>query len=377
MKHEELQELLEAYVDDRLDRPTRKIVTDHLKDCAECRAILDKVAPVDIAAIGAGRFDERVMRRTVRRSLFRTAANVALFLLAGAIVVLFLSALVIQPFVINRGGRAEDTARAAIDLTSMANPGAVLVHGEIQSGILSRDLDLDFAIPVGGAWHDLGTKSYRIGMLDIRDSNGGPLWPYFESDQMLGDPVETLARLGEGTVATVAIQYGDPLTLEAAQSVADDTTHDIRVVWAGFDVTGGRNEFLPWSAAGALGYGTCQIQDRFYLDALGGTSASFSQGIGAGNASISSALESVVDGLANIADQPGIVSDLYRGAGPDTPGLQTILTSLRTEPSVRTLVVTGPSSEISSFLDDNEGSGLNVQILAIDFYNWTSGICGR
>jgi predicted anti-sigma-YlaC factor YlaD len=126
MKHEELQDLLEDYVDDRLNRPARKVVDDHLKGCAECRSILDDVAPVDIAALGAGRFDEHVMRRTVRRSLFRTAVNTAMLLFAGFITVWFLSALVIQPLVVNRGGRAAEIARASIDVATMSNPGAVL-----------------------------------------------------------------------------------------------------------------------------------------------------------------------------------------------------------------------------------------------------------
>ncbi len=377
MKHEEIQDLLEDYVDDRLDRPTRKVVDDHLKGCAECRAILDDVAPVDISALSPNRFDERVMRRTVRRSLFRTAANTALLLFAGLILVLFLSAFVVQPFIINRGGRAVETAQASIDLTTMVNPGAVLLHGEIQSGILSRDLNLDYVIPVGGSWHDLGTKMIRIGMFGVGGQDGFGLWPYFEDEPQQGDPFEILANLGEGTVATVAIRYDDPMTLDSAQRIADDSDHDVRVVWAGFDATAGRNEFPVWTAGGVLGYGTCQTRDPFYVDSLGGTSASFSQGVGGGHASISSALESVIAGLTNMDEHPGFVADLHLGSGPDSADVRTILASLRTEPSVRTLVVTGPTSEISDLLDDQRGLVLNAQILAIDFYNWTSGICGR
>ncbi len=40
MTHEELQDLLEAYVDETLDRATRAEVDRHLAGCDECRAII-------------------------------------------------------------------------------------------------------------------------------------------------------------------------------------------------------------------------------------------------------------------------------------------------------------------------------------------------
>jgi predicted anti-sigma-YlaC factor YlaD len=125
VSHEEIQDLLEDYVDDRLDRETRKLVDDHLKTCAECRQILDDVAPVDVSALGALTYDEATMRRIVRRSLFRTAWNTLLLLFAGWIALWFFAALVIQPLVVNRGGRAADIVQATVDLGIMLNPGAV------------------------------------------------------------------------------------------------------------------------------------------------------------------------------------------------------------------------------------------------------------
>jgi anti-sigma factor RsiW len=81
--HDEIQDRLEAYVDDRLTREERRAMDAHLEQCVECREILDEVAPVDVSALGPTRFDSAAMKRTVRRSMFRTAVNTALLLLAG------------------------------------------------------------------------------------------------------------------------------------------------------------------------------------------------------------------------------------------------------------------------------------------------------
>jgi len=61
--------------------------------------------------------------RPEKCSLFRTALDAALILVAGLTLSWFLSALLIQPLVIDRGGRAGDAARMSIDLGAMLNPG--------------------------------------------------------------------------------------------------------------------------------------------------------------------------------------------------------------------------------------------------------------
>ncbi len=376
MKHEDIQDLLEDYVDDRLDRPTRKLVDDHLKECDECRQILDEVAPVDVSALGASVYDERLMRRTVRRSLFRTAWNTVLLVVAGWLAIWFLTALLFQPLVVNRDGRAADAARASIDLGVMLNPGVVLTGGTITSSLFDREVDLEFGLPVGAGLRPAISTSTALGPLGIREdhtSNDSADYGRFQ-----GEPLDQLANLGDSTVATVSVWFDTPLAVEEAQSIADDATLDLRVVWAGFDARLGRIEPPTWTAGGTLGYGTCQPPDNDLGDELlGSTSASFSQGAGFlfGDASIATALESVIAGLTNITSRDELTDYLVQPFGDDPDDIQAIIADLQTDPEVAMLVVTGPSTAIAEYLESETGVSANV--LAVDFYNWTDGICGR
>lgn len=376
MKHEDIQDLLEDYVDDRLDRPTRKLVDDHLKECSECREILDEVAPVDISVLGDRAFDERAMRRTIRRSIFRTAWNTVLLVVAGWLAIWFLAALVFQPLVVNRGGRAADAAQASIDLGVMLNPGVVLTDGSISSSLLSRQVDLDFAVPVGGSLEPAFSVSTDVNLFGVRDRPG-----FSESSdfgQFQGEGLEQLSNLGESTVATVSLWFDTPVSVQAAQSIADDPALDFRVVWAGFDASLGRSEFPAWTAGGTVGYGTCQLPGPdLGDDLLGATSASFSQGSGFlfGNASIDNALDSVVAALTNISERDELADHLVQRFGDSRGDIEEILQELQNAPEVSMVVVTGPSPAIAEYLEIEPGVLANV--LAVDFYNWSDGICGR
>jgi anti-sigma factor RsiW len=107
MTHEEIQDLLEGYVDETLDRATRREVDAHLATCDECRAVLEGVAPVDLGAIEPSSWTQRDMRRAVRRSMFRVAVDVVLLVIAATLVAWLVSLTLIHPLIINRGGRAE------------------------------------------------------------------------------------------------------------------------------------------------------------------------------------------------------------------------------------------------------------------------------
>ncbi len=378
MKHEEIQELLEDYVDELLDRPTRKLVDDHLQGCSECRAILDDVAPVDLAAIGGGVIDERMMRRTVRRSIARTAVNAALLLLAGFIAVWLLSALLLQPLLINRGGRASELARASIDIPAMTNPGAVLDSGTINSDLLSRKVDLRFAIPVGASLKPAFDSTTSIEIFDIHNVIDNSADRPINDSGFYGDSVDQLRNLGSGTVATVNVWFDNAFSMDEAQQLADDPGADIRVVWAGFDVSDGQVDSPSWTTAGTLGYATCQT-GALELDEslLGATSAGFGQGSMGSPSSIAGALQSVQRSLDNIAESTELTEYLMRYSNDDPAQLDAVMTVLANDPKVRQLVVTGPSPEIADFLGILTGQSVSANVLAVDFYNWAPGICGR
>ncbi|HET9258797.1 MAG TPA: zf-HC2 domain-containing protein [Acidimicrobiia bacterium] len=374
MNHTEIQDLLEDYVDDRLGRATRKQVDEHLRSCGECRALLDEVAPVEIAALGPTRFDERVMRRTARRSMVRTAYNTLLLLLGVVIVGWLFSAFVFQPLVINRGGRAGDAARATMDVTAMTNPGAVISEGRIQSGLFDRDMAFDAVLQVGSGAEDLGTVQVSLGAFGLSGPEGTVPWPYL-GDQDFQDARDQISRLGPGTVTTVQVELVDPITVEQAQDIADDTEHDTRVTWAGF-VTDSEGDPNPLAPGGLLGYGTCLDAGQIPDETLEATSAGFGSVPGGAPSSIAGALDSVIAALENLAEHPEWLRHL---TFEETDGseLDLVIAELNQNPRVRSLVITGPSDEVARYLADDTAEIGSARVLAIDFYNWSPGVCGR
>ena len=319
------------------------------------------------------------MRRIVRRSMFRTAWNTALILFAGWIVVWFVSVLVLQPTLVNRGGRAADTARMSIDLTQMLNPGLTLTEGRISSGLLSREVETQYAMPVGAGLRPVTITTMTIGALGIDTADAPDLrFPLPPGPGVEGDALDRLENLGAGTVATVAVRYGTSLTVDAAHEIADDPAADVRVVWAGFDVTLGR-EFGPtWTNAGTLGYGTCNALEPLDDELLGATSAGFTGTAVFATSSIDRALQSVIAALENIEARPELAEYVVGPPFDEDPDeLAEILTDLRTAPVVNSLVVTGPTPAVSEFVADARDSGATANVLAVDFYDWNEGICGR
>jgi len=378
MTHDEIQDRLEAYVDDRLTREERRAMEAHLEQCDECRQILDEVAPVDISGLGPARFDSAAMKRAVRRSMFRTAVNTALLLLAAWIVVFLLSVLLIQPLAVNRGDRAADAVRMSMDLTEMLNPGLVLTDGRIESGLLSREVSLDYALPVGAGLRPTPGTSMTIGLFGISElSTADPRFPVVDEWGVQSEARDRLEHLGDGTVATVVLRYESPLTIEAAQQTADDPGADVRVIWAGFDASLGRDFGPTWTAAGSLGHGTCSPGEPLPNDMLGATSAGFGGVNLFSRASVDRALDSVIAALENIDSRPELVSYVVQPFDDDPGDVELILDELRTHPLVNALVVTGPTPSVTEFVTTATDSGATAEVMAVDLYNWTDGLCGR
>jgi hypothetical protein len=371
MKHEEAQELLEDYVDERLDPLVRDQLENHLSGCSQCREILDgDVAPIDLDGLGAGEVDDRTLRRSVRRALWRTvfdAAGMLVLLIVGLWVI---STIVVQPLVMNRGGRAAAVARATYDVAGLFNEGAVVDDFTIDSGAFDRTFTATIQMPVGAGMADLGTMSTRIGLF----RSGDTIWPFVDSDSRInGVAQDVLARLGDGAVATVSVRFDEPISVDKAQLLADSPGSDVSVVWAGFVVSDADPAVAATDPLRSLGYSTCAGTDQIPAHIFAGSSASAGGNFGVSRPSISNALHEVRRAINHLAANPDVAAQLLDGTRPES--VQRVAAYLSdTEPQVETLVVTGPTDEILKFFDQADTK--DAQVLAADFYNWSRPVCG-
>lgn len=374
MTHDEVQDLLEDYVDERLDRSTRKMVDDHLDGCDECRSVLEGVAPVNLGALPTVEWDEQGMRRAVRRSMIRTALNVAGLWLVGWLMVMVLSALVIHPLVVNRGGRAAAATRATADLALMFNPGAAVEEWTFDSGILDRTSEVEVVFPIGNEITSLGTVSSRL-TLNSFLGVGGP----FVEPQLVRESggtsqlTDRLELLGEGTVATVELVFADPISLDATESLAN-SPHDVRVVWAGFAVNSGSSGHggIGFDPGGIVGYPACDIAPapRDFAGSGGG--------MGGGSAFVLPpsgvrAHELIVPALENLVAHSELIEGLGRGWSAQQVDAAT--DHIREEGDVKVLVVTGPTRELLEFVADARPDFGGIR--GVEFINWFNPLCGR
>lgn len=371
MTHEEVQDLLEAYVDETLDRKTRAEVDHHLAGCAECRVVLDGVPAVEFGRLPTTSFDERAMRRAVRTTLLRLAVNVVVILLLAWLTLVLVGFLVIQPLVVDRGGRAAAATQATHDLAVMYNPGAALSEGQHDSGIFTRTSRATVVVPIGTELLEIGTLETRIGPFrGLGSTTGSQVFPYLGDDASVGG-VDRLSDVGEGTVATVELHFDPPLAPAEAQELADSPI-DVRVVWAGFATSDGVPAGPGLEAGGTVGYGTCDAR-RSDPDLLGASSAGFGGSVFTEPPSIERALEATISAIDNLLAH----GDLIDALGPSVTrnSVTAARDRLAADPVVETLVVTGPSPELIRFID--EAGAASVAVRGIEFTNWFQPLCGR
>lgn len=366
MSHDQIRDLLERYVDETLDRETRRQVEAHLAGCEECRAILEGVPAVGLGDVAAT-WDERGMRRAVRRSMLRVAADAVLLLFVGWLVAWILSLLILQPFILNRGDRAVAATIATVDAAIMLNPGVTVEEYSYRSGMAARLTEVDLALPVGSAMESLGTIDSRIGLLAFGDVEGGLLFPYLSEGADRGGGEERLAAVGAGTVATVDLWFERTLEPAAAQAIVDSEA-DVSVVWAGFDVAGAEDgsDLAP---GGVLGYGTCGGFPITVSDAAGSSGGGSGTALG-GPASVTDALDETRRAIGSLLEHP----DLLAGLGASVDDASSALARLE-QPQVAELVVTGPTPEILRFIDEAQPDG--VSVIEVEFINWSQPPCGR
>ena len=370
MNHEEAQELLEDYVDERLDRPVRDQLEDHLGGCSECRSILDGVAPVDLEALGSAEVDDRTLRRSVRRALWRTVIDAAGMLVLLVVGLWVISNLVVHPLLMNRDGRAAAVARATYDVAGMFNEGGFVEDFAIDSGVFDRTFTATVQMPVGAGMADLGAVSSRIGLFG---SGGDTIWPFAEADSgFVGVAQEVLGRLGSGAVATVSVDFYPAISLDQAQMLADSPGSDVSVVWAGFLLSEADPEVAATDPLRMLGYSTCVGTDQIPPSVFTGSSASAGRTAHA-PPSVRNALQEVRRSINHLAENPDVAARLLDGGMEES--IQRISAYLAdTDPQVETLVVTGPTDEILKFFD--QANTMDGQVLAVDFYNWSRPVCG-
>jgi hypothetical protein len=354
MNSEHVADRLDDYVAGRLTADQLASVDAHLAGCGQCTQALRAYDPVTLDDLQLPFDDGESIRRAVRRALGRTAIDAAALAVIVLIGGVLLSLFVVQPLLINRSDRAAVAARAAYEAPMLFSPGVEVSRFRISSGLAGRTMDVELGIPLGSSIETLPGVSSEIGILSVeplgRESSPGPLRPL--SDVIPGvDP---------GTVLTVSFGLPEPLTIEAAQQLADEPGHDVRLTWAGFDVQS--------SVFGQVGYPLCRTLDTPSADLFGASSASVGGMPQSGPPSVQRALASARDALATIASN-------HEVSAPDSGHLEDLARAMSEERHVISFVVTGPSPEVADFLDDLGVFG--GEVLAVGFYSWGSPVCGR
>ena len=227
LDHDQALDLLAGFIDGTLGDDQAAAVAAHVDQCDECTAIIDDAGPTG----SSQRFDEDTMRRSVRRTLLRTAAYATGMVFVLLFVIAFGSSLLIQPLLMNLGDRAEATARATYALPVMLNEGLVLDEFTVSSGILDRTFTSDLRLPVGSSSHDGGTMESRVTLSGI----DGTIWPFVDTPDPNPVPArDVLQRLGDTSVATVAVRFDDGLPIGEADAIVADPGADVTMTWAGF-----------------------------------------------------------------------------------------------------------------------------------------------
>lgn len=368
LSHDDAVELLEPYVDGRLDPAAAARVEAHVAACPECGAILSGVDAVDLGAVAAGpSLDERAMRRTVRRTLLGVAGRASGIVVLTLVLGLVASTLLVQPLLLSGDGTAA-LARATYELPTLVQPGATVEDFTIASGVQSRTNTTTLHMQVGSGSVELGTVTTQRRLLG-RDE---PLGPFVSG--WAPNPVparEVLERLGRTSVATVAVQLPTPLSINDAQTLIDDLAPDVSNTWAGFDIAAITDGIAATGQLATLGASTCGATLP-PAPLFGATSADAGGSFPSAPASVNNALASTRDAVTHVADHPELAPLLPMGWSNDLSSAATALDAL--EPGVALLVLTGPSDALLEALDT--AGAVDARVLGTATYNWTGPVCG-
>jgi hypothetical protein len=381
-------ERLRAHLDGTLGPAEDLEVATHLEGCRTCIARLDDLSEPPMlpavdrtASAETPGWDDKRMRRSVRRTLLRTAWNAALLLIAGAIVLQLLGSYVLQPLLVARGDRVADSIVATVDVPIMTIPGAELAELRSNPGIVRRTTEASFERFVGSRPAELGWLTTRIGPIGM--STPHTAWPSLSYGSLHAldgsrvgpvdrSPVPFEAdRLAAGTAVTVQVAWDRPVARSDAQAVAA-TTDEVALSWVGFDVPGSPREL----GSPQLGYsacGTILASLREMSSGLGGYGAAggFRDWEVAGDG-VEHALTELRRATANLA-----ATGWADSSDPDSPLSEPAATAdaLATgDPGVTSLVVTGPLDAVDAVVEAADAD--RAELLEIDFDRGAPEPCG-
>jgi hypothetical protein len=370
--HHIARDLLGAYVDDELEAPTRAQLEAHLAACQACRSLLDGSPPVPLARIStdAPTWDERGLRRAVRRTLLSSVVASA----GIALLVLLLAGLLLDPLlrpIVTRGDRLEQAVQATFDIPTLFTPGASIGAYDHQPAGRRARIAVQVGRPVGAHVRPLAEYAVVLSAGAMR-AEGTREPPFLNLDDVpvRAHPTWNRAHIVAGTVATVQLEWTDPIDRTEAEALVGPDT-DARLIWVAFAVDPLRGDAaLPdgWDPTVDLGYATC-----------GGFPPGELEPLGMGGSGTPNVFPTVECGLDNALDQVRRATANLAAADElwDTfPQHDTIMARIDDaaawladhQPDITSVVITGPS-EILDGIVTNAGAD-TARLLGIDFYNW-------
>lgn len=367
---------LRAYLVEALSAGEAERIGEHLEECVSCGARLDElqqpaVLPRSPAAELAA-WDERGMRRAVRRTLVGTAAGAALLLIAGAFLLELLGWFVVHPLVVDRGDRVASSIAASVDLPVMTTPGAEPDQVLSNLGAIRRTTEVDIQRAVGARMSSLGRFTTRLGPAAVTTPDDEPVTPF---GPLLSGPDGRIdltpvefepERLSDGTAVTVELIWSDPLTLEAANAV-DDAVDGVALLWVGFDL--GEDPLDPdWR----LGYSACTHIPEF----LQAGSSRGGSGFRLARPALPGAQHALAElrrALTNLTDLgwPQDRPEASSAIGNPSAALERITDS---DPGANRVVLTGPTPLVADAIDAHAADV--AHLLEVDFDRGPPEECG-
>jgi hypothetical protein len=179
-------------------------------------------------------------------------------------------------------------------------------------------------------------------------------------------------------VATVALSWWDnPITLTEAAAI-QPSSEEAWLLWVGFSVAPafppGSVQF-PADPDYVLGFSPCgepvftDFESSSFSSGSSGGGGNFSSCLFLDQATVEQSLTSLRRATANLADHAFLIDALENSPTSALRNMETVADWLASnEPTVVTLVITGPSDSISDIVASSGAEG--ASLLDIDFWNW-------